>query len=129
MTTREKVVEIRKQEPNFTLKEIGIKVGISRERVRQILKSESLSTTHIGSTYYKLEIIKSSDVPLGRGHRYDGIREALQSLTDEQALKITEVSGSDVTRIRFLLRSSNYKVITRKGFIYISKENHANPKD
>ena len=42
--SRDKVKEIREQHPEWTLNEIGEELGISRERVRQILRSENLET-------------------------------------------------------------------------------------
>ena len=42
---RAKVIELRKQHPYFTLEEIGKEVHLTRERVRQILKSENIRTT------------------------------------------------------------------------------------
>ena len=50
MTTtsnRATVVKLRKEQPNMTLQEMGEQIGISRERVRQILVSENLSTRSI----------------------------------------------------------------------------------
>ena len=50
MTTtsnRATVVKLRKEQPNMTLQEMGGQIGISRERVRQILVSENLSTRSI----------------------------------------------------------------------------------
>ncbi len=44
MTKRELVVMYRKRYPSFTLQEIGDKVHLTGERVRQILKSENLTT-------------------------------------------------------------------------------------
>jgi len=46
MTTgsRTKVVELRTHHPHMTLIEIGEEVGVTRERVRQILVSENLET-------------------------------------------------------------------------------------
>jgi hypothetical protein len=42
----DKVIELRRASPCATLQEIGDKVGLSRERVRQILAKEELSTNH-----------------------------------------------------------------------------------
>ena len=50
MTTtsnRVMIVQLRKEHPNMTLQEMGEQIGISRERVRQILVSENLSTRSI----------------------------------------------------------------------------------
>ena len=57
---RESVVTIRKKNPCATLAQIGDKVGISRERVRQILKSEGGKTRHldIKHQYYCLNCAK-----------------------------------------------------------------------
>ena len=44
MTKREQIVMYRKKYPSLTLQEIGEKVHLTGERVRQILKSENLTT-------------------------------------------------------------------------------------
>lgn len=46
--SRDKAIELRKHHPEMTLQEIGTELGISRERVRQILASEKLPTHAIG---------------------------------------------------------------------------------
>lgn len=46
MGSRESIGKIREQNPCATLQSIANKVGVSRERVRQILKSENKPTTH-----------------------------------------------------------------------------------
>jgi predicted amidophosphoribosyltransferase len=48
-SARNKVIKIKKENPYVTLQEIGDEVGISRERVRQILSRSKLPTS-----YYKL---------------------------------------------------------------------------
>ena len=61
-TTRERVVRMRKLNPCATTVQIGNKYGVSGERVRQILKEESLPTKHFKQTYicnYCGEIITS----------------------------------------------------------------------
>ena len=42
--SRIRVVELRTHHPHMTLREIGEELGITRERVRQILTSEKLET-------------------------------------------------------------------------------------
>jgi len=42
--SRIRVVELRTHHPHMTLREIGEELGITRERVRQILTSENLET-------------------------------------------------------------------------------------
>ena len=51
-----RVIELRQENPDMTLKAIGEKVGISRERVRQILKREGLTTvsTNGHTTSYRV---------------------------------------------------------------------------
>jgi len=44
MTTRDKVLEIRAEQPNAYAAQIARMVGVTRERVRQILKSANLPT-------------------------------------------------------------------------------------
>lgn len=51
MGARSKVVEMRKSNPCASLGQIGRKLGITRERVRQILTSEKLPTRHITLHY------------------------------------------------------------------------------
>ena len=43
--SRRRVAELRDMHPDWTLEEIGEDVGVTRERVRQLLSSESLRTT------------------------------------------------------------------------------------
>ena len=49
-STRNKVITLRQKHPSYTLQDIGNEVGISRERVRQILKSEGMHTTAFYAT-------------------------------------------------------------------------------
>ena len=51
-----RVIELRKENPDMTLKAIGEKVGVTRERVRQILKREGLPTvsTNGHTTSYRV---------------------------------------------------------------------------
>ncbi len=44
---RDKVIELRALNPTKTLKSIGLEVGVTTERVRQILKGEGLPTKAI----------------------------------------------------------------------------------
>jgi DNA-directed RNA polymerase sigma subunit (sigma70/sigma32) len=44
MAKREKVVDLRLRHTDWSLQKIGKAVDLSRERVRQILKSENLPT-------------------------------------------------------------------------------------
>lgn len=44
MNTRLEVTSLRKYRPDLTLQQIGDRVNLSRERVRQILSSEGLQT-------------------------------------------------------------------------------------
>ncbi len=55
---REQVKAIRTANPCAVLQKIGDKVGLSRERVRQILKSEGLQTIHYKQTYVCLNCQK-----------------------------------------------------------------------
>ena len=49
MTTRDKVLEIRAEEPNAQAADIARTVGVTRERVRQILQQAGLPT-QVGGT-------------------------------------------------------------------------------
>ena len=44
IASRDRVIALRKHNPDMTLIEIGNEIGITRERVRQILVSEQLET-------------------------------------------------------------------------------------
>jgi DNA-directed RNA polymerase subunit RPC12/RpoP len=44
--TKELVIKLREKSPCMTLQAIGDRCGVSRERVRQILKSEGMETKH-----------------------------------------------------------------------------------
>jgi len=46
MNTREQIAQLRQDNPCLTLEQIGYKVGVSRERVRQLLNKEGLPTKH-----------------------------------------------------------------------------------
>ena len=51
MTNIESVIAIRKVNPCATLQAISAKVGVSKQRVSQILKKEGLPTVHWKQTY------------------------------------------------------------------------------
>ena len=44
---RERIINYRKNHPYMTLEAIGINVGVTKERVRQILHSENLETRSV----------------------------------------------------------------------------------
>lgn len=48
-----KVKRSRRNNPCYTLRQIGEQYGVTRERVRQILKEEGLRTKAVGTLYYK----------------------------------------------------------------------------
>jgi len=50
---KKRVKNIRRNNPCATLQVIGDEVGLSRERVRQILKKEGLTTAHYIESPYK----------------------------------------------------------------------------
>ena len=56
--TRADVVRLRKTYPDYTLQRIGETVGVSRERVRQILKAEGLSTKAFRVSKYPPKVCK-----------------------------------------------------------------------
>ena len=56
---RERIVELRQLHPEMTLKEIGNEVSLTKERVRQILVKEKLTTLSIGGHTTKPKFIKS----------------------------------------------------------------------
>jgi len=56
---RERIVELRQLHPEMTLKEIGNEVSLTKERVRQILVKEKLTTLSIGGHTTKPKLIKS----------------------------------------------------------------------
>ena len=43
-TTREKVLELRRRDPKMLANHIAIELGVSRERIRQLLKEAELAT-------------------------------------------------------------------------------------
>ena len=47
MSSRPQVIQLKKENPQYTLQQIGDQIGITRERVRQILNTESLPTHHL----------------------------------------------------------------------------------
>ena len=50
---RERIVELRQLNPTMTLEAIGEKVGVSKERVRQVLVKEDLPTVAVGQSSTK----------------------------------------------------------------------------
>jgi len=50
---RERIVELRQLHPDMTLETIGSEVGVSKERVRQILAKENLPTVSTGHSSTK----------------------------------------------------------------------------
>ena len=49
MTARDKVIALRKEHPEWMLRQVGDGVGVTRERVRQILKEEGIPKKKIYS--------------------------------------------------------------------------------
>ena len=122
MSTNEKVIELRTSNPNLTLKEISISVGVSRERVRQILEKNNLPTSHYRpARNCNIETIPVSDIPTTTGYKFNKIWEALKEIKDNQAIKISGLSISDINRIRQLLKNKNMKTISKNRILYISK--------
>ena len=120
MSTNEKVIELRTSNPNLTLKEISISVGVSRERVRQILEKNNLPTSHYRPALNcNIETIPVSDIPTK--NKFNKIWEALKEIKDNQAIKISGLSISDISRIRQLLKNKNMKTISKNRILYISK--------
>ena len=74
MNVRDKVKEIRNNNAAATLQNIADEVGVSRERVRQILKKEGLSTTSTRSFTYSLSLQKPPYEEVGwitnNGHKF-----------------------------------------------------------
>ena len=44
MTTTDLAIQLRIEHPEYKLKQIGDEIGVSRERVRQVLKKNGLDT-------------------------------------------------------------------------------------
>jgi len=62
--TRSQITELRKNNPNMTLQEIGETVGVSRERVRQILHSEQLETRSVDRIPVPMPLCKTCNNPV-----------------------------------------------------------------
>jgi len=62
--TRDKVIELRKHHPEMTLQAIGTELGISRERVRQILTSENIETRSLGRIPVPMPLCKNCNNPV-----------------------------------------------------------------
>ena len=56
---RNKIIELRTMHPEMTLREIGNEVSLTKERVRQILVKEELTTLSIRGHTTKPKLIKS----------------------------------------------------------------------
>lgn len=124
MGVRESVIEIRKSKPSATLREIGDKVGVSGERVRQILKRGGLSTVSKKTTPLKIEIIESNDLPVGWGQKYDHLFNLLNEIDDQHAIRVADFNKGDINRIRFLSKkfNKNIEVMVRRNIMYIRKK-------
>ena len=66
MTTysRDRVIEFRQKHPNMTLSEIGIEIGISKQRVSQILASEKLETRSLQNIPLPMPLCKRCGTPV-----------------------------------------------------------------
>ena len=67
--SRMHVVELRKNNPSMTLMEIGTIAGVTRERVRQILKSENLETRSTGRIPSPMPPCKQCGTPVSNRRR------------------------------------------------------------
>ena len=68
-----------------------------------------------------IETIPVSDIPTKPGYKFNKIWEALKEIKDNQAIKISGLSISDINRIRQLLKNKNMKTISKNRILYISK--------
>ena len=62
--SRDKAIELRKHHPEMTLQAIGTELGISRERVRQILTSENLETRSVGRIPEPMPLCRTCNNPV-----------------------------------------------------------------
>ena len=68
-SVRDKVIELRKSMPCASNQTIADKVGVSRERVRQILKSSGLPTRKYYATCSECGKKIQSRIPFSRSHQ------------------------------------------------------------
>ena len=61
---REEAIQLRKAYPDMTLAAIGETIGVSRERVRQILSSENLETRSVGRIPVPMPLCRTCNNPV-----------------------------------------------------------------
>jgi hypothetical protein len=105
-SVRAAVTELRREHPMWSLQTIGNTIGVSRERVRQLLKGEGMPTAavkalpiveltcnHCGATFERLQRLHTSNQERGSRATYCGAscqRQGLAKLLRERAAAVTE---------------------------------------
>jgi hypothetical protein len=64
IVSRDRVISLRKSNPDMTLIEIGNEIGITKERVRQILASEHLETRSTNRIPAPMPLCKQCGMPV-----------------------------------------------------------------
>jgi len=113
--SRDKVIEIRKDNPDMTLLEIGIETGVSKQRVSQILISENLETRSTHRIPLPMPACKRCGVPVPYRRRL-----YCSSTCQRPAGKtviVCHFCGKEVS-----LMTSMYKIrVTRSKYMHCSR--------
>ena len=121
---RERIINYRKNHPYMTLEAIGINVGVTKERVRQILHSENLETRSVPRipdpmpgcracgkpVNYRRRIFCSSECQFPLGKTHTNCHHCNIEIT-----LMTSVYNSRMRRAKFIHCSRPCRDNTRRG--------------
>jgi len=108
MTTRDKVLAIRAEQPNAYAAQIARMVGVTRERVRQILKSANLPTQAPGAP--KGRPRQKTALWASRRRKASNIRKRLES-----GAAYTEANGTTWWFVTDLTPQWGQVIVTRSS--------------
>ena len=121
---RERIIDYRKNHPYMTLEAIGTNVGVTKERVRQILHSENLETRSVPRipdpmpgcracgkpVNYRRRIFCSSECQFPLGKTHTNCHHCNTEIT-----LMTSVYNSRMRRAKFIHFSRPCRDNTRRG--------------
>ena len=121
---REKIINYRKNNPHLTLEAIGISVGVTKERVRQILNSENLETRSLHRIPAPMPKCRACDKPVNYRRRIycssecqypDGRTSTTCHACKKEITLMTSVYNSRMRRAKFIHCSRPCRDNTRRG--------------
>jgi len=121
---REKIIDYRKNHPYMTLESIGNNVGVTKERVRQILNSENLETRSLHRIPAPMPNCKVCSKPVTYRRRifcsaecqYPGGRTTTKCHScNKEITLMTSVYNSRLKRAKFIHCSRVCRDNTRRG--------------